>query len=175
MAVLISPMIVPVVLVAVGVFLFYAELGLASGYAGMILAHTALAAPFVVITVSASLAGLDATLLRAASSLGASPRQAFFRVVLPLILPGVVSGALFAFVTSFDEVVVVLFLAGPEQVTLPRKMFTDIREEINPATTAVATLLFVLAVVLMAAMEMLRRRAERLRNRPPGAPAAAPT
>ncbi len=162
MAVLISPMVVPVVLVAVGVFFFYAQLGLAGSYLGLVLAHTALAAPFVVVTVSAALASLDNSLLRAAASLGAPPPTVFRRVTLPLILPGMVSGALFAFATSFDEVVVVLFLAGPEQVTLPRHMFAETRENINPSTMAVAALLIVLAVVLMVTMEALRRRSERL-------------
>ncbi|MDH4230387.1 MAG: ABC transporter permease subunit, partial [Nitrospirota bacterium] len=119
--------------------------------------------PFVVITVTSSLQGFDRTLARAGASLGAPPVTVFFRVTLPLILPGVVSGALFAFATSFDEVVVALFLAGPEQRTLPRQMFSGIRENISPTIAAVATLLIVVAVLLLMALELLRRRAERLR------------
>jgi putative spermidine/putrescine transport system permease protein len=163
LALLISPMIIPTVLAAVGMLFFYAEIGLGGSYLGLILAHAALAAPFVVVTVSAALAGFDATQLRAAASLGAPPMVAFFRVVLPQILPGVVSGALFAFATSFDEVIVILFMGTAEQRTLPRQMFSDLRENISPATMAVAALLVVLAVALMLAMEALRRRGERLR------------
>ncbi|WP_207485511.1 ABC transporter permease [Arenibaculum pallidiluteum] len=164
LAVVLSPMIVPVVITAVGLYFFFAPLGLTASHAGLILAHTALAAPFVVITVSATLQGFDMNLLRAASSLGASPLTAFRRVVLPLILPGVASGALFAFATSFDEVVTVLLLAGPEQRTLPREMFSGIRENISPTITAAAVILTLLSVGLLVAMEGLRRRSERLRG-----------
>ena len=126
------------------------------------MAHTALAAPFVVITVSATLQHFDTNMARAAASLGATPVTAFFRVILPLILPGVASGALFAFATSFDEVVVVLMMAGPDQRTLPREMFSGIRENINPTITAVATVLILTSVVLLSCLEWLRRRNERL-------------
>ena len=167
MAVVLSPMVVPVVITAVGVYFFFAPLGLTGNYAGLILAHTALATPFVVITVSATLQGFDMNLLRAAASLGAPPVTAFRQVVLPLILPGVASGALFAFATSFDEVVVVLLLAGPEQRTLPREMFSGIRENISPTITAAAVMLTILSIGLLAAMEWLRRRTERLRGTAP--------
>ncbi len=165
-AVLISPMVVPIVIVAVGVYFAFAPLGLTNNYAGLILAHTMIASPFVVITVFATLSGFDANLSRAAASLGASPVTAFFRVTLPLILPGVASGALFAFATSFDEVVLALFIAGPEQRTLPRQMFSGINDNISLTITAAATLLIVVSVLLMLGVEMLRRRAERLRGRP---------
>lgn len=164
LALVISPMVVPLVIVAVGVYFFYAPLGLTGSLIGLTLAHTALAVPFVVITVSATLQGFDANLSRAAASLGADPATAFFRVTLPIILPGVVSGALFAFVTSFDEVVVALFLTGPQERTLPRQMFDGIRENISPVIAAAATLLIVLSVLLMTVMEALRRRGERLRG-----------
>jgi putative spermidine/putrescine transport system permease protein len=164
MALLISPMIVPVVIIAVGVYFFFAPLGLTNTYLGVILSHTMLAVPFVVITVSATLTGLDRNLIRAAQSLGAGPLRTFFKVMLPLILPGVISGALFAFAASFDEVVLVLFIAGPEQRTLPRQMFNDVRESIDPTITAVATVLIVVSIVLLAAIELLRRRSERLRG-----------
>lgn len=164
MGLLISPMIVPVVITSVAMYFFYALANLASTYLGIILAHTALATPFVVITVTATLTGFDHTLTRAAASLGASPALAFRKITLPLILPGVISGALFAFVTSWDEVVVVLFLAGPEQRTLPLQMFDGIREEINPTITAVATLLLVLSIILLISVELLRRRSARLRG-----------
>ena len=164
LAVLISPIVVPIVIAAVGTFYFYAKVGLASTLPGLILAHTALGVPFVVITVSATLAGFDQNLIRAGQSLGADPVRVFFKVTLPLILPGVISGALFAFVTSWDEVVVALFLAGPEQHTLPRRMWSGIRELISPTILAVATLLIAVSIVMMTAIELLRRRSERLRG-----------
>lgn len=164
MAILISPIIVPLVVTAVGMFYFYAQIGLASTLPGIILAHTALGVPFVVITVTATLAGFDQNLVRAGAILGAGPMRVFFTVTLPLILPGVVSGALFAFATSWDEIVVVLFLASTEQHTIPRRMWSGIRELINPTITAAATMLIGLSILLMLAMEMLRRRGERLRG-----------
>ena len=112
----------------------------------------------------ATLSGFDHTLTRAGASLGAPPLTVFFKVILPLILPGVISGALFAFVTSFDEVVVVLFLAGPEQRTLPKQMFSGIREMISPTITAAATVLILFAVIMLTTVELLRRRSERLRG-----------
>jgi putative spermidine/putrescine transport system permease protein len=162
MGLLLSPMIVPVVITAIGVYFAFAPLGLTNTYLGLILVHTALGAPFVVITVSATLAQFDTSLSRAAASLGAPPLVVFRRVMLPIIAPGVASGALFAFATSFDEVVVALMIAGPEQRTLPREMFIGIRESINPTITAVATVLIATSVVLLLCLEMLRRRSERL-------------
>jgi putative spermidine/putrescine transport system permease protein len=103
-------------------------------------------------------------MMRAASSLGASPVYAFVRVTMPLVLPGIVSGALFAFATSFDEVVVVLFLAGVEERTIPRQMWSGVREQLSPTILAVATMLVVLSVALLATLEWLRRRNERLRG-----------
>ena len=166
MGLIISPMITPIVIAAAGMYFFYTDLGLTQSHLGLILAHAALGAPFVVITVTASLSGYDWTLTRASASLGAGPVTTFFRVTLPLILPGVVSGALFAFATSFDEVVTVLFLGGPEQVTIPRKMWSGIREQISPAILAAATLLVIVAALLLVCVEWLRRRGERLRANP---------
>ena len=164
MAVLISPMIVPVIISAIGLFFFYAYVGLNGTLVGIILAHTALATPFVVITVTATLMSFDRTLMRAGASCGARPHTVFFRVVMPLILPGVISGALFAFVTSFDEVIVILFIGGPEQRTLPRQMFSGIREQISPTITAAASVLIVFSTILLVTVELLRRRGERLRG-----------
>jgi putative spermidine/putrescine transport system permease protein len=164
MAVLISPLIVPLIITASGMFLFYAKLGLVATFTGLIIAHTALGIPFVVITVTATLVGFDTALLRAAASLGSHPIRTFMRVQLPLIAPGVISGALFAFVTSFDEVVVVLFLAGTDQHTLPRQMWSGIRQEISPTILSVATCLVILSILLLVSVELLRRRAERLRG-----------
>ena len=157
-ALLISPMITPIVVVAVGMFFFYSQIGLAQTHLGLVLAHAALGAPFVVITVNATLAGFDASLARAAASLGATPWTVFRRVKLPLIAPGVISGGLFAFATSFDEVVVVLFMGGLEQRTIPRQMWAGIREQISPTILAVATLLIVFALIVMATVEWLRLR-----------------
>lgn len=178
MAILISPMIVPLIITATGMFFFYSNpcelLGvfglptncgrLAGTYVGVILAHATLGIPFVIITVTATLVGFDQSLNRAAASLGANPRTTFFRVTMPLILPGVISGALFAFVTSFDEVVAVLFIAGPEQQTIPRQMWNGIREQISPAILAVATLLVIFSIALLTTVELLRRRSERIRG-----------
>jgi putative spermidine/putrescine transport system permease protein len=158
MPVLLSPLVVPVVITAVGSYLFYARIGLAGSYAGVILAHTALASPFVVVTVGASLSGFDRSLMRAAAVLGAGPIKAFFRVMLPLILPGVLSGAAFAFVTSFDEVVVAQFLTGANHRTLPLEMFIGLREQLSPAITAAATLMMTLSVLLLLVANILARR-----------------
>lgn len=178
MAVLISPMIVPVIVSGTGMFFFYSNpcdliswMGvppacgrLTGTYLGIILAHAMLGIPFVIITVTATLVGFDQSLARAAASLGANPRVVFFRIIMPLILPGVVSGALFAFVTSFDEVVAVMRIAGPDQKTIPLQMWTGIREQISPAILAVATLLVIFSIALLTTVELLRRRTERLRG-----------
>ncbi|MCY4187159.1 MAG: ABC transporter permease [Bryobacterales bacterium] len=156
---LISPMVTPIIISAAGMFFFYSKLGLAQTHFGLILAHAVLGTPFVVISVTASLAGFDRNLARAAASLGADPFVVFRRVQLPLIAPGVISGALFAFAASFDEVVAVLFLGGLEQRTVPRQMWTGIREQISPEILAVATFLVLFALLLLGAVECLRRRA----------------
>lgn len=158
MSVLILPMVVPIVVVGVGTYLFFAPLGLADSYLGLVIVHAALGAPFVLTTVLATLQGFNQNLVRASLSLGADPLTTFFRVTLPVIAPGVISGALFAFATSFDEVVVTLFLAGPDQVTLPRQMFTGIRENITPTIAAVATLLILFTTSLLLVLEWLRGR-----------------
>jgi putative spermidine/putrescine transport system permease protein len=184
MALLISPMIVPIIIIATGLFFAYSAacipgdsfLGamaapilspkgcLANSYLGVILAHALLGIPFVIITVTATLAGFDQSLIRASASLGASPSRTFFKVIMPLILPGVISGALFAFVTSFDEVVAVLFIAGPDQQTIPRQMWNGIREAISPAILSVATILVIISIGLLTTVELLRRRSDRLRG-----------
>lgn len=156
MAILISPMVVPVVVVGIGVYFFFAQIGLAGTYTGLILGHAALGAPFVVVTVSATLEGFDYNLVRASLSLGAGSLQTFFRITLPTIAPGLISGALFAFAISFDEVVLTLFVAGPEQATLPRQMFGAIHENISPIIAAVATILIIFSTCLLLALEWLR-------------------
>ena len=164
LGILISPMIVPLIISAAGMYFFYSNIGLDQTFVGIILAHAALGTPFVVITVTATLVGFDDTLTRASANLGAGPTRTFLKITLPLILPGVISGALFAFITSFDEVVVVLFLAGFEQRTIPRQMWAGIREQISPTILAVATILVIISIALLTAMELLRRRSERLRG-----------
>ena len=158
MGLLISPMVTPLIISAAGMFFFYSTLGLSQTHLGLILAHAALGTPFVVITVTATLSAFDTNLTRAAASLGAGPLRTFRRVQLPLIAPGVLSGALFAFAASFDEVVVVLFMAGEDQRTIPRQMWSGIREQISPAILAVATFLIVFAVLLLLTVEWLRGR-----------------
>jgi putative spermidine/putrescine transport system permease protein len=168
MAILISPMIVPLIISAAGMYFFYSRLGLQGTYWGVVLAHAALGIPFVIITVTATLVGFDQSLTRAAANLGADPVRTFFKVQMPLILPGVISGGLFAFITSFDEVVVVLFVGSAAQKTLPWQMFIGLREQISPTILAVATILVILSVLLLTTLELLRRRSERLRGLSPG-------
>lgn len=164
MGLLISPMIVPLIITATGLFFFYSKTGLAHTYIGVIMAHATLGIPFVIITVTATMVGFDHSLSRAALNLGASPMTVFKDITLPLILPGVISGALFAFVTSFDEVVVVLFVAAFDQQTIPRQMWNGIREQISPTILAVATILVIFSILLLTTVELLRRRSERLRG-----------
>ena len=164
MAILISPMIVPLIISGVAIFFFMAKVGLAATHTGIILAHIILGTPFVVITVTATLSGFDHSITRASASLGSSPLNTFMKVTLPLILPGVISGGLFAFVTSFDEVVVVLFLAGLDNTTIPVQMWTGLREQLSPTILAVATCLIVLSTLILVTAELLRRRSERLRG-----------
>ncbi|MEQ8285106.1 ABC transporter permease [Thalassospira sp.] len=179
MAILISPMIVPLIISATGMFFFYAPLGnwlevnlglnqSFVGYVKVILAHAVLGIPFVIITVTATLVGFDKSLTRAASNMGANPVTTFFRVQMPLILPGVISGGLFAFITSFDEVVVVLFVGSARQQTLPWQMYTGLREQISPTILAAATILVAVSILLLLTVELLRRRSERLRGMSPG-------
>ena len=183
-AILLSPMIVPIIIIATGLFFAYSSACLPQGniladafspflsakgclantHLGIIMAHATLGIPFVIITVTATLSGFDQSLIRASASLGASPRTTFFKIIMPLILPGVISGGLFAFVTSFDEVVAVLFIAGPDQQTIPRQMWNGIREAISPAILSIATILVIVSIALLATVELLRRRSERLRG-----------
>ena len=164
MALLISPMIVPLIISGTAIFFFMAKVGLAATHTGIILSHIILGTPFVVITVTATLTGFDHSVTRAAASLGSNPVNTFMKITLPLIIPGVISGALFAFVTSFDEVVVVLFLAGLENTTIPIQMWVGLREQLSPTIMAVATCLIVMSTLILVSAELLRRRSERLRG-----------
>ena len=148
MSILISPMIVPLIITAAGMFFFYAKISLVYTFTGIILAHVALSTPFVVITVTATLVGFDTNMTKASQSLGARPMRTFFKVIMPLILPGVISGALFAFITSFDEVVIVMFMASLDQLTIPKQMWAGIRQEISPVILCMATCLVALSIFL---------------------------
>ena len=161
-----SPLIVPAIIVAIGAYFVYARYGLVGSPAALILAHTCLAVPFVVVNVGAALAGLDPRLVRAAESLGAGPLSAFRQVTLPLIAPGMAAGAVFAFITSFDELLVALFLSGSSAVTLPRRMFDEIRYDIDPTVAAASTLLIAGTTLLLLGAELLRRRSEARRTAP---------
>lgn len=164
MGTLISPMIVPVIISSAGMYFFYSKLGISQSHLGIIIAHAVLGTPFVIITVTATLTGFDHSLTRAASSLGASSFYTFMRVSFPIIRPGIISGALFAMVTSFDEAVIVQFLGGVEQRTVPRQMWSGMREQISPTILAAATLLILGSVIMLVAIEVLRRRSLRLRG-----------
>ncbi|WP_270937883.1 ABC transporter permease [Falsiroseomonas oryzae] len=159
MAVILAPMAVPAIVVAVALLLAFGPRGLANTFAGLVAAHAMLGVPFVVVTVLAALSRFDPVLLRAAASCGAGPWRAFLRVCLPRIMPGVAAGAVFAFATSLDETVVVLFLAGPGQRTLPRQMFAGLNDEISLTVMAAATLMIALSLLLLGAVAWLRRPA----------------
>ena len=118
----------------------------------------------MVITVTATLTGFDTNLIRASQSLGADTMRTFFKVIMPLILPGVISGGLFAFITSFDEVVIVMFIGSVEQITIPKQMWAGLRQETSPVILCMATCLVALSIALLTTVEMLRRRSERLRG-----------
>lgn len=161
---IVSPLVVPGIIVAIGIYFFYAQVKLVGNPLGLALAHTALALPFVVTNVTATLHGFDERLEYAAMNLGANRWQTFWRVTLPIIRPGVFAGALFAFITSFDELIVALFVSGTGAVTLPRKMWDSLRQEIDPTIAAVSTVLIAISVILLFTVEMLRQRSERSRT-----------
>lgn len=159
MGLLLTPMVAPVIVSAVAMYGWYARLHLVGTLAGLIVAHSILALPFVVVNVSAILQRVDWRLPQAASSLGASPLWTFLLVTAPIIRPGIAAGALFAFVTSFDDVVAALFLSGTRAETLPVRMWAGIRFELNPTIAAVSTLLVIISAIAFGAFELVRRRA----------------
>ena len=164
MALMISPLIVPLIITASGMAFFFAKVNLTATWPGIVLAHTILGLPFVVITVTSTLVGFDKSLIRAGANLGGTPAYNFFKIQMPLIAPGMISGALFAFITSFDEIVIILFVGGPQQHTLPLQMWSGISQEISPTILSAATILVLFSVVLLTTLEMLRRRSEKLRG-----------
>ena len=161
---LISPMIIPLIISGASMYFFFSKLYLAQTFLGAIFSHTVLGTPFVVITVTATLVSFNESFIKASASLGASPIYTFFKITVPLIAPGIISGALFAFVVSFDEIVVILFIGGYEQRTIPIQMWSGIREQISPTILAVATLLICFTIFLLVVLEFLRRRTEKLRS-----------
>lgn len=163
-AVLSLPMVVPTIVIASSMFFGFSAAGLTNSITGLVIAHTIIASPYVVITVLASVQTFDSTLLRAALSLGANPVRAFIEVVLPMIMPGIIAGGIFAFATSFDELVIAIFITGPDQVTLPRQMFAGLREMLSPTIAAAAVVMIVFSTVLLLITEAARTRGERLRQ-----------
>ncbi len=154
--IVIAPLAVPTVVFSLAIYFLFARVGLLNSFSGLILAHAALGAPFVVIIVTATLSRFDRGLVRAASSLGAGPATAFLTVTLPLILPGVIAGAIFVFLSSWDEIIVALFIAGPEQVTLPKRLYLGLRDHYDPSIVAVAAILVFISTTFLAVFESLR-------------------
>lgn len=154
---LLAPMIVPVIVIAVAIFGVFLRWQLVGSFTGFLLAHTVLALPFVIVTVSSALRTFDDRLELAAASLGAPPLTRLRRVTLPLVLPGVLSGAVFAFVTSFDEVVVALYLQSPDMRTLPVRMYTSVTSETDPTIAAASTLVLVVTTLLILLPQVVRR------------------
>jgi putative spermidine/putrescine transport system permease protein len=161
-----APVLVPYVIIGLAVYAAFLRLGLTETTLGFVLVHTALAVPFVVINVSSALVSVDRHLEMAAMNLGAGRFSTFVRITLPLIAPSVLSGALFAFITSFDEVVVSIFLAGPDLTTLPVEMWSGIRVQIDPTVAAVSTMLLLVTLALFVSAGLVRVIRNRHLDRP---------
>lgn len=161
LVVLSLPMVVPLIVTAASMYLAFSLVGLANTLWGLTIAHTIIATPYVVITVLASLRTFDPNLMRGALSLGAPPVTAFREIVLPMIMPGVAAGAIFAFATSFDELVIAIFITSPGEFTLPRQMFAGLREFLSPTIAAAAVIMILLSFVLLFISESVRRRGEK--------------
>jgi putative spermidine/putrescine transport system permease protein len=159
-AFLLLPLVVPPIIAAMAFYRLMVPLGLIDSYAGLILAHTVLAAPLVLITVSASLAGFDVRLEQASRGMGASGLTTLRRVILPSIKPGVLAGAVFAFIASWDEIVVTLFLSKFTVYTLPRRMWNGIRENTDPTVAAAAVVLLAMTFLAFLALALIQRRAK---------------
>jgi len=160
-AFILSPMIVPLIVMALAFYISLSKLGMLGTKLGLILAYTPLTLPFSVLPISATLRGFDRSLVHAALNLGASRFQAFTRITLPIIRPGILTGAIFAFMIAFDEVVIALFICGSTAVTLPKKMWDVIRYEIEPMLPAISTLLLLLAVFILVLIGVLQKRMTR--------------
>lgn len=155
---MLSPMIMPVIILAIAVYFFFAKLKLIGSVIGLVTAHTVLAVPFVIVIVTATLQGFDVSLEKAAMNLGANRLRTFFKITFPLIRPGLLTGALFAFLTSFDEVIIAIFISGTTANTLPKKMWDSLTMETDPTITAIATMLISLTVALLLVIEIYRRK-----------------
>jgi putative spermidine/putrescine transport system permease protein len=164
MGFMIAPMMVPIIITACGLYFFLAKVGLINTLLGLVISHVVLAIPFVIIIISSALSGLDRTLVRAASGLGAKPWTVFYSITVPLILPGFVTAAVFAFITSFDEVVIVTFIAGADQSTMTRELWKGIREELSPTVLAVSTIMVTISFFVLAVIELARRKSSKMRN-----------
>jgi putative spermidine/putrescine transport system permease protein len=158
-ALMLTPLIVPVVIIAIGTFALFVQWRISGSIVGLVLAHTALALPFVVVNVAAILRTMDRNLELAAANLGADPRQSFVRITLPIILPGVLAGAIFAFITSWDEVVIAIFMTSARFRTLPVEMWEQVRQVVDPTVAAVATTLLLITTVLLLLLFVVRRQA----------------
>ncbi|WP_312794255.1 ABC transporter permease [Tianweitania sp.] len=165
---MLMPLAVPSIVMAVGYYSYFGAMGIVHTHLGVVLAHTALAVPIAFLVLSANLKGFDRTLERAAMSLGASPAKTFIHVTLPILRPGLIISALFAFIHSFDETVVSIFISGRNAETLPRKMFDSIRQEADPVIAVISTLLFALVLLGLVGPRVVAA----LRNRRPRAQAA---
>lgn len=155
---LLTPMVIPHIVFAVAVYSVFLAWGLVGGIPGFVLAHSAIAIPFVFITVSASMKGLDERLLLAAASLGANPWEVFRSVTLPLLAPGILTGALFSFVTSFDELIIALYLQSPNMRTLPVQMYTSVTADIDPTIAAASTIVMVITTTVILIPQFLSTR-----------------
>jgi putative spermidine/putrescine transport system permease protein len=158
-ALALSPLIVPVVVIAIGMFGLFVQWRIAGSLFGLVLAHTALALPFVIVNVTTSLQTMDRNLELAAANLGADPRRSFLHITLPIILPGVAAGAIFSFITSWDEVVVAIFMTSTRFRTLPVEMWEQVRQVVDPTVAAVSTTLLVVTTALLLLLVVVRRQA----------------
>lgn len=156
------PMVVPAVIMGVGMQIVFSKIGLSSSFLGVVIAHTLVCIPFVLINVLASFNNLNPNLMKAASSLGANNFRVFFKVILPLILPGIIAGAVFSFAISLDEVVITMFIAGPQQWTLALQIFSSLRENISPAVIAAASILIVSMLVLILSSVLFKRLKQKI-------------
>lgn len=164
-AVMMAPRFVPIIITALAFYALFAELRIVGTELGLVIAHTIIAAPYVIIIVSATLRGFDRSLERAAQSLGANPSRTVLDITIPLIKSGILSAALIAFIVSFDEIVVAIFIAGTRATTLPKKMWDSLVFEMEPTLPAVSTLILLSTLVLFALAAWARRTAQRL-NQP---------
>ena len=156
----ISPMIIPIILLGIAYYSFFLSFRMTGTMLGFVLAHTVLALPFVVTSVTPALTTFDRRLELAAHSLGASNVDTFRKVTLPLIFPAILSGAIFAFVTSFDEIVVAIFLTGPYMTTVPVRMFTAVSRELDPTISAVSAIILTITTSLLMVVQLVRRPKE---------------